>query len=169
MATLENYFHETELGYLGGGLDWSPFRHDDVLQECMVVDVRCNVIDSIVGIIVDRRTGLDEIGGDTGLMVLEGVSRLDWTGSATVGRPYSRSIMSHRMTVDGDRLAVRFHVQKAVLDVDFRRGYYYEGDVIDLDQAQPDLTEWRSPYPKNGFQEWGSEFRIVGSDAIAVA
>lgn len=73
------------------------------------------------------------------------------------------------MGLEGGCYTLKVYLQKAHLEIDFGRGSYYEGDVLGLDQAQPDLTESRSPYPENAFQCWGSEFHVEGWDSIGFA
>lgn len=164
MNTLGNIVNRQVADSPAGPSDWNPFINGDLLQECSLIEIRSDLIESRVATIVDLRTGLGDEGGNTGILVVNEVNAITWTGRTSSGNPMMRTIIGLRSELEADALTIRFDLTpKSHLLISGVGARYYEGIVPGLSDAQPDLGEAEYRSVVGGFADWDSAFDVLYS------
>ncbi|MFI6433256.1 hypothetical protein [Rhodococcus oryzae] len=164
MITLNSIVRRASTGVPGGPPDWNPFRCGDLLQECSLIELTSDAIESRVAMIIDLRTGLGEEGGDTGIMVVEAVTHFAWSGQVAAARPMLRTIVGFHTRIEPDAVALRFDLTpESHLTITGGSARYFEGLVPGLGAAQPDLGAGEYRSVEGGFADWSSECDVLYS------
>ncbi|WP_136023614.1 hypothetical protein [Microbacterium sp. K27] len=118
--------------------DW-VLEEDDALLEAQVIDVRLDAINSTVGILIDLRTSLQLAESNTGVLVVDSVTRLQWAAGTTLSGRTAWTVVGSeiRSIGKGVEILLRLH-PNCELTVRGVSAVLHAVEVPDLDMI-PDL------------------------------
>lgn len=145
--------------------EMDPLTEDDALQEAQLLDVRFDALRSTAGLLFELRTALQLREANTGVLILRGVRRLQWTSGPretertawTVGG----SVVTSTDRLFGLELGL-WPAPGAQLTFSADGAEFFAGDVPGLDRI-PDYLDDDELTIRSQLASWQSEFEPVSA------
>ncbi|MBV6760811.1 hypothetical protein [Rhodococcus opacus] len=164
MSTIESIvrsaLHQSPIG----ATDWDPLRIEDSLQECALLDVRHFASSSAVALLLDLRTALHLDVGNTALVVIGGVSSYSWVSDTVEADIMMRTVVGSYPTLTDSEYKLEVACSpRSVFLATGKWASFFEGNVTDIGESQPDLASDDPATLASGFPNWRSELEVAYS------
>src|SRR4051794_21274053 len=139
--------------------DIDPLRDSDALQESQLLDVRFDAVSSTIGILLELRTALQMIEGNTAVLVARGVREFAWSAGSRSTDRTAWNVVGSESRIVGQLITLEFDfVPNAGTRLVAETAAFYAGDVASLAEQLPDyqmdddatiqanLASWRSSF-----------------------
>lgn len=141
--------------------EMDPLTDDDALQEAQVLDVRCDPLSGVVGILFELRQALQLREANTGVLVAGGVRELHWEASARDTTLTAWSVGSSVPRTKGSL----FHLSMtlwpapgALLSLVAESAAFFVGHVPGLAIWPPDYTKNDRSSVRESIAAWDTDF-----------
>jgi hypothetical protein len=160
--TIEELLQEASLRRAPVAAEVDPLRQSGALVDAGLISIRVDPVVGLAALLFDCRAALAAREGNTSILVVEGLSRLDWTAKPR-RRSWPRAqTWNPRSGPHGFRVDALVGPQSELL-LEGEAAHYFIGNTPGLDVAPPDLTSASSEEVRAGFTGWVSEFRAIAS------
>lgn len=158
MSTLRNIARDAWRREYGSKPEMDPLTEEDALLEAQVLDIEIDALRSRVAILFELRLALQLRDGNTGLLVLDGVTAFDWHAEPRATARTAWNVVGSVPRVAGGMLEMTIGMlPRADLFLRAKSAAFYSGDVPGLREI-PDygdasdtelhakLAHWDSPF-----------------------
>lgn len=179
MTTIDKFMSDPTSHLSFDQVEFDPLVVSNLLQECSILDIKISTLTSRVGVLLDLRTSIALGDGNTALLVVGGVTSVDWSvdRSSERGRsvPERGGLLHQRhlftavgsvpdVNSGGFRLDLPLH-PKSRLKIGGEWAFFVEGDVDAIGQSQPNLGDASESEIESGFQEFASIMKPIYATA----
>lgn len=133
----------------------------DALLEAALLDIRFDATTSSVWLLFDCRGALHLEMGNAALVVVRGVTALQWQADPRPGRLW-RAVMGWRPVTGAGMFSVTVDLSPASrLQVNGAGAEFYVGDIPGGDDAPPNFMTANDQEIRAGLASWTSDFEVV--------
>lgn len=133
------------------------------LAEATLLDVKFNTTTSSAWLLFDCRGAYQLPMGNTGVVVVEGVTALKWDALPQPGRTW-RAVMGWLPVAAEGRFVCTVDLEPhSGLRVVGASAEFFIGDIPGDNEAPPDFTTETDKTIRAGLASWSSEFRVIGA------
>ncbi|TFC22103.1 hypothetical protein E3O55_18980 [Cryobacterium sp. MDB1-18-2] len=137
---------------------------DDELFETCFAGMKFDAVHLRWGLLFDLRTSLNFVGtgSNTGLLVLDGVTKLTWSASLFPSETRAWIVMGSRVEGDspGVSIEIGFTGATEYLAVEATRGAFYALTLTGLGRIQPDFVDESDANVIAGMPAWDRECEL---------
>lgn len=146
--------------------DW-VFNDDDALREAQIVGVRLDAINSLAGILFDLRTSLHLDESNTGVLVVGGVTGLQWAARSGQSGKIAWTVVGSEIRSGGTgvEIGLRLHPD-GELRVSGASAVFHAVDVPDL-KTIPDYLADSEEEIRQMTPQWESPVRVNRTTRLA--
>lgn len=138
----------------------------DALAEASLLDVRLDATTSDLWLLFDCRGSLQLEEGNTAVVVVNGLIKLNWEAEERNGRTW-RAVMGWVPRADSGRLTVVVETEPGGrLEATGNGGEFFVGNIPGGDDPPPDFTSATDAEIRAGLAHWASEFELVGASFL---
>ncbi len=146
-----------------------PFRDEYVLREAQVLDVRLNAVSGVVACLFELRQSLYFEDANTGVLVVQDSSRLEWEGFDRLGQLTAWSVSTMETEIRPRSVELTVHTFPAPggrLSISAGSGFFLAGTVANLTDAPPDYTSHTAEGLIGRIAGWASPFEVATAAQI---
>lgn len=145
----------------GSSTDPNPVRENDALLEAQLLAITVDAARGVTGLLFEMRVALQIDDGNTGVLVVSGTRRVNWSAPTTFGQRTAWPVVGSEVAATESSFELSLGLcTAATLEIEGDAAAFCTGTVPGLGEAPPDYTS-REEYIVANVPNWSSEIELA--------